>query len=219
MCLFCGCFLLLEVIAFVHACCELCVFAGAWVKLFLALHVLHPSPRRHSYLLGLVILLRSIPLATILGWTAVIAGCLALCTYAAANFQIVSKRLLFTSLISSLAEVISQPSDYDDGLLMVQQIFRSPDAMLNFFALLVAGFALMRAWHEHRLRRNPFLSPALQGAMQLLSSRWIRLYHAAVEADRSADDDADGDSLFQCSECSPISCEVVESLGKILFLD
>ena len=101
---------------------------------------------------------------------------------------------------------------------MVQQIFRSPDAMLNFFALLVAGFALMRAWHEHRLR-NPFLSPALQGAMQLLSSRWIRLYHAAVEADRSADDDADGHSLFQCSECSPISCEVVESLGKILFLD
>ena len=54
-----------------------------------------------------------IHLATSLGWYAVIAGCLAFCIYAAANFQIVSKRLLFTSLISSVAEVISQPSDYD----------------------------------------------------------------------------------------------------------
>ena len=125
---------------------------------------------------------------------------------------------MFKTFMSFWSEVISQPSDYDDGLLMVQQIVLSPDATLNFSALLVAGFSLMRAWHEYRLR-NPFLSPALQGAMQLLSSRWIRLYQATGATDRCADDDADGDSLFQCSDCSPINAEVVESLGKIVFLD
>ena len=53
----------------------------------------------------------------------------------------------------------------------------------------------------------------------MLSSRWIRLYEATVATDRCADDDADNDSLFQCSDCSPINAEVVESLGKIGFLD
>ena len=52
---------------------------------------------------------------------------------------------MFKTFMSFWSEVISQPSDYDDGLLMVQQIVLSPDATLNFSALLVAGFALRKS--------------------------------------------------------------------------
>jgi hypothetical protein len=53
--------------------------------------------------------------------------------------------VIFKTFMPFWSEVISQPSDYDDGLLMVQQIVLSPDATLNFSALLVAGFALRKS--------------------------------------------------------------------------
>lgn len=98
------------------------------------------------------------------------------------------------------AQVLSRPSDLDDALLQAQRIVLSPVASgLPAEVLFRFKGDLQNAWSEY-MTGHPFLESQLQAARFLLFRRLQTYQMQTVES--PLDDNADGVSLFACSDLS-----------------
>ena len=105
-----------------------------------------------------------------------------------------------TTFFFSGFEVLTQPSDIDSGLLVVQQIVCARQASgLPLQSLPSFKGDLENAWLQHLLP-HPFLESQLQAARFLLLTR-MQTYRTNMLEDL-VDDAADGVSLFGCSDLS-----------------